>query len=40
VTFRGLHDWFLIERGSNALLIEDHCYFGVPTMERPAKVEL
>jgi hypothetical protein len=35
-----LHDWFLIERGTNALLIEEHCYFGVPTMERPTKAEL
>ena len=35
-TYWGLNDWFLIERGSNAVLIEQHCYYGVPTWEKLA----
>ena len=34
-TYWGLNDWFLIERGNNAVLIEEHCYFGVPTWDKP-----
>ena len=31
----GLGDFFLIERGTNAVLIEQHCYYGVPTWQKP-----
>lgn len=31
-SYWGLSDWFLIEKGTNALLVEDHCYFATPSL--------
>lgn len=33
-TYWGLEDWFLIERGANALLVEEHCYFATPSLTK------
>jgi C1A family cysteine protease len=31
-TYWGMEDWFLIQKGVNALLIEEHCYFATPSL--------
>lgn len=35
-TYWGLNDWFLIEKGANALLVEEHCYFATPSLSKVA----